>query len=198
MSALGQKQTLACLFDHLVSERDQVRWNAQTVVEPLLVVQAERQAREGSAVAIRRDELRLVRSNLRQCASWRILERSRSERPRSTDGTTQYRLELSQQLSRSEASASGSVCAIDERDHGIACCCARAANGDAAAKTVIPPMKAHRRIAAPEAQGYAPLCFGVRLQQGFRTGGMGSQTHFARLRSSGSNVCFGSEADMTR
>jgi len=37
----------------------------------------------------------------------------------------------------------------------------------------------------------------MRLQQGFTTGGMGSDGHFARQQSSGPNVRFGSKADMT-
>src|SRR6516162_5250552 len=53
-------------------------------------------------------------------------------------------------------------------------CCARAASGQAAADPAIALMKSRRRIALPEA-GTTPRR--KRLQQGFTTGGMGSDGH---------------------
>jgi hypothetical protein len=58
-------------------------------------------------------------------------------------------------------------------------------------------MKVRRRIAAPKAQGLCGPCYGLtQLQQGFTTGGMGSNRHFAQQQYSGSNVRFGSKADI--
>src|SRR5262249_1648780 len=75
--------------------------------------------------------------------------------------------------------------------------CARAACGHATPKAVIPSMKARRRIAAPKAQGLCGPCYGVsQLQQGFTTGGMGSDRHFAQQQSPGPNVRYGSQADI--
>ena len=49
----------------------------------------------------------------------------------------------------------------------------------------------------PRAQECADFCLqGTRLQQGFTTGGMGSDRHFAWQQYSGSNVRFGSLADI--
>src|SRR5262249_44416657 len=80
---------------------------------------------------------------------------------------------------------------------GIADCCARAASGHATPKAAIPSMKVRRRIAAPKAQGLCGPCYGLtQLQQGFTTGGMGSNSHFAQQQSSGPNVRFGSKADI--
>jgi hypothetical protein len=77
---------------------------------------------------------------------------------------------------------------------GIVRCCARAASGQTAADQAITLMKSRRRIAFTKA-GTTPS--GMRLQQGFPTGGMGSDRHFAWQQPSGSNVRFGSKADMT-
>jgi hypothetical protein len=64
---------------------------------------------------------------------------------------------------------------------GIAACSARATSGHATPKAAIPSMKARRRIAAPKAQGLCGSRYGLtRLQQGFATGGMGSDRHFAQ------------------
>ena len=58
-------------------------------------------------------------------------------------------------------------------------------------------MKSRRRIASPKGSGVRRLLLtGTRLQQGFTTGGMGSDHHFAWQQSSGPNVRFGSEADI--
>jgi len=54
-------------------------------------------------------------------------------------------------------------------------------------------MKSRRRIAFTKA-GTTPNR--TRLQQGFLTGGMGSDRHFAQQQSSGPNVRFGSKADI--
>jgi hypothetical protein len=52
--------------------------------------------------------------------------------------------------------------------------------GHAAAAPPIALMKLRRRIAAPEAQGLCGLRYGMtQLQQGFTTGGMGSDSYFA-------------------
>jgi hypothetical protein len=67
-------------------------------------------------------------------------------------------------------------------------CCALAVSGQAAADPAITLMKSRRRIALPEA-GTTPNR--TRLQQGFPTGGMGSDPHFAWQQPSGSNVRFG-------
>jgi len=59
------------------------------------------------------------------------------------------------------------------------------------AAAVIPSIKVRRRIAATKAQSLCGLCFGMtQLQQGFTTGGMGSDRHFAWQQSSGPNVRF--------
>jgi hypothetical protein len=80
---------------------------------------------------------------------------------------------------------------------GTADCWARAASGQAAADPVITLMKSRRRIAAPKAQSLCGLCFGTtQLQQGFMTGGIGSDRHVAWQQSSGLNVRFGSKADI--
>ena len=75
-------------------------------------------------------------------------------------------------------------------------CCARAASGHTTADPAITLMKSRRRIAAPKAQGLCGLCFGMRLQQGFTTGGMGCARHLAWQQSSRPNVRFGSKADI--
>jgi hypothetical protein len=72
-------------------------------------------------------------------------------------------------------------------------CCARVVSGHEAADPAITVMKSRRRIAFTKA-GTTPNM--TRLQQGFATGGMGSDRHFARQQSSGSNVRFGSKADI--
>jgi hypothetical protein len=54
-------------------------------------------------------------------------------------------------------------------------------------------MKSRRRIAFSEGEDCAEQ---DGLQQGFATGGMGSDRHFARQQSSGPNVRFGSKADI--
>src|SRR5262249_26018193 len=77
---------------------------------------------------------------------------------------------------------------------GVAACCARTASGQAAADPAITLMKSRRRIAFTKA-GTTPNR--TRLQQGFPTGGMGSDRHFAWQQPSGSNVRFGSEADIS-
>jgi hypothetical protein len=63
--------------------------------------------------------------------------------------------------------------------------CPRAASGHAAADTAITLMKSRRRIAFPKA-GTTPIK--TRLQQGFATGEMGFDCHFAWQQSSGPNV----------
>ena len=72
-------------------------------------------------------------------------------------------------------------------------CCARAVSGHAAADPTITLMKSRRRIAFTKA-GTTPNR--TRLQQGFTTGGMGSDHHFAWQQSARLNVRFGSKADM--
>ena len=74
-------------------------------------------------------------------------------------------------------------------------CCALTANGQAVAEATIPLMKSRRHIAFPEAWDHAKLH--RRLQQEFATGGMGSDRHFAWQQSSGPNVRFESEADIS-
>src|SRR6516225_6033877 len=59
---------------------------------------------------------------------------------------------------------------------GIAGCCARAKSGQATAEPAIPLMKSRRRIACPKAQDHADFQKG--LQQGFTTGGIGSDRQF--------------------
>src|SRR5262249_36160286 len=55
-------------------------------------------------------------------------------------------------------------------------------------------MKSRRRIAFP--QGSRLRRLSMQLQQGFATGGMGLNGHFARQQSPGPNVRFGSKADL--
>src|SRR6516164_10564565 len=56
-----------------------------------------------------------------------------------------------------------------------------------------------RVMARPKVLNYAPRRLTMaRLQQGFATGGMGSDRHFAWQQSSGPNVRFGSKADIER
>src|SRR5262249_24760450 len=66
--------------------------------------------------------------------------------------------------------------------------CARALSGQTVAVPAIPLMKSRRRIAFTKA-GTTPNR--TRLQQGFATGGMGSDHHFARQKFSEPNVRFG-------
>src|SRR5215831_7474964 len=61
---------------------------------------------------------------------------------------------------------------------GIAGCCARATSGHVAVAPPSTVMNSRRRIALPKA-GTTPNR--TRLQQGFMTGGMGSDRHFARI-----------------
>src|SRR6516164_2857625 len=75
---------------------------------------------------------------------------------------------------------------------GLPVCCARAASGQATADPTIPLMKSRRRIACPGLRTTPTM----GLQQEFATGGMGSDRHFAWQQSSGSNVRFGSLADI--
>ena len=57
---------------------------------------------------------------------------------------------------------------------------ARVTVGQAAAEPAIPFMKSRRRITSPKGSGVRRLLLkGTRLQQGFTTGGMGSDRHFA-------------------
>src|SRR6516165_2842844 len=74
-------------------------------------------------------------------------------------------------------------------------CCARAANGQILAEPATTLMKSRRRIAFTKA-GTTPN--GTRLQQGFPTGGMGSDRQFAWQQSSRPDVRFGSKADIAR
>src|SRR6516165_7064296 len=72
-------------------------------------------------------------------------------------------------------------------------CCARASSGHEVADPAITLMKSRRRIAFTKA-GTTPNR--TRLQQGFTTGGMGSEHHFVRQQSSGPNVRFVPKADI--
>src|SRR6516225_7753302 len=86
--------------------------------------------------------------------------------------------------------------ALRKPTSGIAGCCARAKSGQATAEPTIPVTKSRRRIAYPKAQDHADFQKG--LQQGFTTGGIGSDRHFAWQQPLGSNVRFGSKADIAQ
>jgi hypothetical protein len=76
---------------------------------------------------------------------------------------------------------------------GIAGCCARAASDHATDELAAALIKSRRRIAFTKA---GTTLNSTRLQQGFPTGGMGADRHFAWQQTSGSNVRFGSKADI--
>src|SRR5262249_4354920 len=78
---------------------------------------------------------------------------------------------------------------------GIADCWALAASGRHNATLPRSVIKSRRRIAFTNARTTPNR---TRLQQGFPTGGMGSDRHFAWQQSSGPNVRFGSKADIAR
>src|SRR5262249_5192812 len=76
-------------------------------------------------------------------------------------------------------------------------CCARATSGQAVAEPTIPLMKSRRRIAFAQGLGLRRLRLTMmQLQQGFATGGMGSDYHFAWQQSPGPNVRYGSITDI--
>jgi hypothetical protein len=76
-------------------------------------------------------------------------------------------------------------------------CCVSAGRGQAAAELATTLMKSRRRIASPKgSRGASTIAHGTRLQQGFATGGMGSDPSFCVATIGGPDVRFGSEADI--
>jgi hypothetical protein len=58
-------------------------------------------------------------------------------------------------------------------------CCVSAGRGQAAAELATTLMKSRRRIASPKgSRSASTIAYGTRLQQGFATGGMGSDPSF--------------------